>query len=68
MIENFQEPGSEDIMHDAIVSSPTYKGCYLFWCLSGGENQIPEVISKRVTINTYSINSGDNNPNAGIIG
>jgi hypothetical protein len=55
MIENFQKPGSEDLMPESIESSLTFKGFLPFLGSIMREDQIPEVISKRVPINTYTI-------------
>jgi hypothetical protein len=55
MIENFQQPGSENFIPDAIVSGLTYKGSALVGVWQVRENQVPEVISKRVTTNTQRI-------------
>jgi hypothetical protein len=55
MIENFQQPGSGNFIPDAIVSGLTYKGSALVGVWQESENQIPEVISKRVPINTSII-------------
>ena len=55
MIENFQQPGSENFIPGAIVSGLTYNGSAIGGVCQEKENQIPEVISKRVTTNTHSI-------------
>jgi hypothetical protein len=55
MIENFQQPGSENFIPDVMVSGLTYKGFALEGVWQERENQIPEVISKRVPINAYTI-------------
>jgi hypothetical protein len=55
MIENFQQPGSGIFIPDAIVSGLTYKSFALVGVWQERENQIPEVISKRVTTNTHRI-------------
>jgi len=55
MIENFQQPGPGNFILCAIVSGLTYNGSAPVSVYQERENQIPEVISKRVTINTYTI-------------
>ena len=50
MIENFQQPGSENFIPEAIVSGLTNKGSAFVGVCQERENQISEVISKRITI------------------
>jgi hypothetical protein len=55
MIENFQQHGSGNFIPYTIVSGLTYNGSALVDIWLERENQVPEVISKRVTTNTHRI-------------
>jgi hypothetical protein len=48
MIDNFQQLLSENFIPDAIVSGLTYNGSARMGVYHERDNQIPEVISKRV--------------------